>query len=95
MTGRPKDKIWSHFQNIPGGKSRRVKCINCNKELSGLVKRMKKHLDTCENRSDREENNNVEIFDSDDECNIDEVENAGKYKTFSRYLNYELFFRNY
>lgn len=47
MTGRPRDAIWSHFIEIAGGKSQRVKCIECNAELSGLVKRMKEHYTKC------------------------------------------------
>jgi len=46
-TGRRKDPVWNYFLEIkPNGttKGTRAKCIKCNFEMSGLVDRMKTHL---------------------------------------------------
>lgn len=66
---------------MKGGKSKRIKWNNCNKELSALVKRMKNHIDLCE-KSDQTATATIteEISDSECEsvCDINATEKAGK-----------------
>ena len=45
-TGRRLDTIWIYYKKISVGnqKLEKVKCLKCNKEVTALVARMKKHL---------------------------------------------------
>ena len=49
MSGRKKDAVWVYFNEKKSdcGKFNKAVCKHCNKELMGLVARMKKHLETC------------------------------------------------
>ena len=45
--GRKKDPIWVSFQRVKKGKGYRAVCKTCNKEIQGVLERMKKHLTVC------------------------------------------------
>ncbi|XP_076050454.1 uncharacterized protein LOC143031004 isoform X2 [Oratosquilla oratoria] len=45
--GRKKDPIWFSFERTKKGKGHRARCKNCNKEIQGIVHRMKRHLQLC------------------------------------------------
>lgn len=49
MSGRKSDNVWNSFKKItvPGKTGCRAVCKVCEKEMQGLVERMKKHLDDC------------------------------------------------
>jgi hypothetical protein len=49
MSGRRSDAVWNNFKKVTvDGKSGcRAVCNKCNKEMQGLVERMKKHLLEC------------------------------------------------
>ena len=49
MSGRKSDLIWTHFDKIrtKSGVGQRAKCKSCNKEMQGLVARLKKHYEKC------------------------------------------------
>lgn len=49
MSGRKKDAVWIYFdeKKSASGKFNKAVCKRCNKELMGLVARMKQHLETC------------------------------------------------
>ena len=48
--GRKLDDIWIYFKkSVTFGKTGcRATCISCNKEMQGLVKRMKDHFEACQ-----------------------------------------------
>lgn len=55
MSGRKKDAVWVYYneKKSASGKFNKAVCKRCNKELMGLVARMKKHLETCATEMDR------------------------------------------
>ena len=52
--GRKQDDIWRYFKkSVTFGKTGcRATCISCNKEMQGLVKRMKDHFEACQGNGD-------------------------------------------
>ena len=53
--GRKQDDIWAYFKKsvTPGKTGSRATCRSCNKEIQGLVKRMKDHFEVCEGNKNR------------------------------------------
>lgn len=51
MSGRKKDPIWNHYieKSDKAKTGVRAVCKNCNKELQGLVQRLKNHHIICKN----------------------------------------------
>lgn len=69
-SGRKKDPIWIYFKElpvVPGKSGLRATCKKCNKELQGIVSRLKAHHKKCSEKK---------VSSSDDECEI--VENSAK-----------------
>ena len=48
-SGRKQDSCWQYFEKstVPGKSGSRATCKSCNKEMQGLVVRMKVHLAQC------------------------------------------------
>ncbi|GBP22163.1 hypothetical protein EVAR_10673_1 [Eumeta japonica] len=58
-TGRKKDPLWQYFSELPGEsdkKTLRVKCKYCNKNMVGLIARMKAHLTKCSDYKSKKKN---------------------------------------
>ena len=49
MAGRKQDPIWTHFDRFetPGISGWKAKCRLCQKEMQGVVNRLKQHYATC------------------------------------------------
>ena len=47
MAGRPKDPVWLGFEKTDTVSGPRAKCRGCGLSLSGLVDRLKKHVNHC------------------------------------------------
>ena len=49
--GRKQDSIWLQFERVivPGKSGCRAICKSCNKEMMGIVSRMKDHYNQCNN----------------------------------------------
>ena len=73
--GRRQDSIWNDFNIVagnPGKPGCRVSCKMCDKEMAGLVARMRKHFDDSHSRSrpsqrqtfgKTDQSNDVEVID--------------------------------
>lgn len=61
MSGRKKDSIWQFFQiKSKSATGVRAQCKSCQKELQGLVARLKKHHQECSARIDGSSNRETE-----------------------------------
>lgn len=54
--GRKRDPVWEYFNEAPspiGKAGMRAKCKRCNKEMQGLVARMRQHHEKCGDEDDQ------------------------------------------
>ncbi|XP_053129737.1 uncharacterized protein LOC128335458 [Hemicordylus capensis] len=54
--GRKRDPVWQYFNEVPlpiGKAGMRAKCKHCNKEMQGLVARMRQHHEKCCDEDDQ------------------------------------------
>ncbi|XP_069593638.1 uncharacterized protein [Ranitomeya imitator] len=58
MAGRKRDPIWVHFVEMPaadlGKKGARAKCKYCQKDIQGLVCRLKSHYENCNQKGNED-----------------------------------------
>ncbi|KAM4035029.1 uncharacterized protein ACNLHF_021730 isoform 1-T1 [Anomaloglossus baeobatrachus] len=67
--GRKRDPVWEYFNEAPspiGKAGMRAKCKRCNKEMQGLVARMRQHHEKCGDEYDQR--NTSEQAGSSDDC---------------------------
>lgn len=62
LAGRKKDAVWFYFDEKKSacGRFNKAACKSCNKELMGIVARMKRHLETCVAEKDLNQNMDAE-----------------------------------
>ncbi|XP_073493817.1 uncharacterized protein [Phyllobates terribilis] len=56
VAGRKRDPVWEYFNEAPlpiGKAGMRAKCKRCNKEMQGLVARMRQHHEKCGDEDDQ------------------------------------------
>lgn len=70
MAGRKLDPLWNNFVKVANDNKTgyRAICKNCNKEMQGVIQRMKKHEDICSKNSPDVETINLD--DDDDQNNL-------------------------